>query len=306
MIEHTPTGLPRKTREHNYHLIDSSVWNHFEFRPDDIVISSYSKAGSTWVQQIVGQLIWGGAEGYILSDVSPWFDCRFPSLEERLALVQAQTHRRFLKSHVPVDCLVFSPQAKYLYIGRDGRDILWSLYNHHRTMKPEVITGIDAVPERTGPPLGTAEDSVLDYFREWLARDGYPWWPFWEHVRSWWEVRHLPNVRLVHFANMKADMPGEIRKLATFLEIEIQPASWDRILEHCSFEYMKNHADQTAPFGGTLWEKGGADFMHQGVNNRWRDVLTPQDIKRYQALAREKLGMGCANWLATGMLPGDS
>lgn len=255
------------------------------------------------MQQIVAQLIWGGRDDYILSEVSPWIDCRFPTQAERLALVETQTHRRFLKSHVPVDCLVFSLQAKYIYIGRDGRDILWSLYNHHCTMKPDVIAGIDAVPERTGPPLGIAGDSVVDYFRDWLARDGYPWWPFWEHVRSWWQVRGLPNVCLVHFANLKADMPGEIRKLAAFLEIEIQAANWNRILEHCSFDYMKSHADQTAPFGGSLWEKGGKNFMHKGVNNRWRDVLTQDDNALYQALALEKLGAECAHWLATGEIP---
>ena len=45
--------------------------------------------------------------------------------------MEAQTHRRFVKTHLPVDALVYSPKAKYIYIGRDGRDVLWSLYNHH-------------------------------------------------------------------------------------------------------------------------------------------------------------------------------
>ncbi len=31
------------------------------------------------------------------------------------------------KTHLPVDALVFSPEAKYLYIGRDGRDVIWSM-----------------------------------------------------------------------------------------------------------------------------------------------------------------------------------
>jgi hypothetical protein len=46
-------------------------------------------------------------------------------------MVEAQTHRRFLKTHLPLDALVFSPKAKYIYIGRDGRDVVWSMYNHH-------------------------------------------------------------------------------------------------------------------------------------------------------------------------------
>ena len=136
---------PVKEREHWHHLLDSMVWNDFEFRDDDIFIVAYSKSGTTWLQQIVAQLLWNGAEGIILSEVSPWIDCRFPSKEERLEIVEQQTHRRFMKSHLPVDTLVVSPSAKYIYIARDGRDVLWSLYNHHRILKNDVIESIKAL-----------------------------------------------------------------------------------------------------------------------------------------------------------------
>ena len=210
---------PEKTRESRHHLLDSTIWNEFKFRNDDIIIGSYSKSGTTWVQQIVAQLLWQGAEDINVAELSPWLDCRFPSKEERLAIAGAQTQRRFFKTHVPVNELVFSPQAKYLYIGRDGRDVLWSLYNHHLTFKKEVIQSIDEVPERVGPPLGEVSVSVLQYFREWLTKDGYPWWPYWEHIRSWWNIKELPNVTLLHFADLKADMPAEIRRIGTFLDI---------------------------------------------------------------------------------------
>jgi aryl sulfotransferase len=63
--------------------------------------------------------------------MSPWLDLRVPLKETNLPIVEAQTHRRFVKTHLPLDALVFSPTAKYVYIGRDGRDVVWSLYNHH-------------------------------------------------------------------------------------------------------------------------------------------------------------------------------
>ena len=295
---------PQKVREHWHHLLDSTIWNEFKFREDDIVISAYSKSGTTWVQQIVAQLLWNGAEHIILSEVSPWIDCRFPSKEERLEIVEAQAHRRFLKSHLPVDTLVFSPQAKYIYIGRDGRDVLWSLYNHHRNMKADVIESIDSVPERVCPPLGCAPPSILRYFRDWLAKDGYPWWPYWEHVSSWWQIKELPNVMLLHFSSLKKDMPGEIRRMAAFLGIVIDERQWDSILEHCSFDYMKANASKSVPFGGSLWEGGAGKFMHKGMNGRWRDMLTTEDIEQYEQAAREKLGVDCAYWLSTGMLQG--
>lgn len=295
--------LPQKKREHWHHLLDSSVWNEFNFRDDDIVINAYSKSGTTWVQQIVAQLIWNGSENIILSEVSPWIDCRFPPQAERLAVLEAQDHRRFMKSHLPVDTLVFSPKAKYIYIARDGRDVLWSLYHHHRNMKKDVIAGIDSVPERTGSPLGRPPSSVLEYFWDWLEKDGYPWWPYWEHVLSWWQIRDLPNVFLLHFSNLKKDMPGEIRRMATFLDIGIDEMQWNEILEHCSFDYMKAHAAKTVPFGGEIFEGGAKTFINKGINGRWKDLLTSEDIAKYEQIAKENLGVRCADWLSTGMLP---
>jgi aryl sulfotransferase len=132
---------PVKTREIHNHHFDSTIWNDFNFRDDDIVISTYGKSGTTWVQQIVAQLLFNGAEGLEVADMSPWLDLRVPPKDIKLPMVEAQTHRRFLKTHLPVDALVFSDRARYLYIGRDGRDVLWSMYNHHCTaneacMKP--------------------------------------------------------------------------------------------------------------------------------------------------------------------------
>jgi aryl sulfotransferase len=299
-MESKTCKYPVKEREHWHHLLDSTVWNEFKFRDDDIVINAYSKSGTTWVQQIVAQLIWKGAEHINVSEASPWLDCRFPSKAERLEIVEAQTHRRFIKSHLPVDTLVFSPKAKYIYIGRDGRDVLWSLYNHHRNLKKEVIQSIDSAPERVGPPLGEASSSVIKYFRNWLTMDGYPWWPYWNHILSWWEIKDLPNVMLLHFSNLKRDMPGEIRQIATFLDIAIDETKWHAILEHCSFDYMKAHATRSVPFGGRLFEGGAETFMHKGVNGRWKDMLTLEDIERYEQAAKEKLGVGCADWLSTG------
>lgn len=293
---------PQRDQERLHHLFDSTIWNKFKFRNDDIIIGSYGKSGTTWIQQIVAQLLWQGAKDINVAELSTWIDFRFPSEEKRLATLEAQTHRRFFKTHLPVDALVFSPKAKYLYIGRDGRDVLWSLYNHHLNFKKEVIQSLDKVTERVGPPLGEVSVSVLKYYREWLTENGYPWWPYWAHIRSWWNIKDLPNVMLLHFADLKADMPAEIRRIGTFLDISIKEAKWNKILEHCSFDYMKAHGEKIVPFGGSLWKGGAKTFMHKGINGRWRNVLTGEDIEQYEQLAREQLGAECANWLSMGKL----
>ncbi|HUS54834.1 MAG TPA: sulfotransferase domain-containing protein [Thermohalobaculum sp.] len=291
---------PVKTRELHNHHFDSTIWNGFGFRDDDIIISTYAKSGTTWMQQIVSQLIFNGAEGLAVAEMSPWLDLRVPPKEVKLPAVEAQSHRRFLKTHLPVDALVFSRQAKYLYIGRDGRDALWSMYNHHINANALWYEALNDTPGRVGPPIKPPPDSILQYFDDWLARDGHPFWPFWENVRSWWEVRHLPNVMMLHFGRLKADMPGEIRRIAAFLDISIDEATWPMILEHCSFDYMKANAASSVPLGGAFWDGGAQTFVHKGVNGRWRDVLSPDQSAAFEIRAASELDAACARWLATG------
>ena len=165
---------PVKTRElHNHHM-NSTHWNGFEFRDGDIVITTYAKSGTTWMQQIVSQLIFDGAEGIEIHKLSPWVDSRLVPAEALEALEQ-QTHRRFVKTHLPVDALVFSPRAKYLYVGRDGRDAAWSFFNHFANLKKRVVL-----------MLAAHFNQVFDQ-----------WWMFslesiWvERIKNAWHVRNF-------------------------------------------------------------------------------------------------------------------
>lgn len=294
---------PKKLREIESNHFDSTVWNDFKFRDDDVVISTYAKSGTTWTQQIVGQILFNGSEDVSIGQSSLWLDLRVPPRDVKLAAFEGQTHRRFVKTHLPVDALVFSPKAKYIYVGRDGRDVVWSMYNHHKNANEAWYQLLNETPGLVGEPMERCTLDVVPYFRRWMERDGYPFWPFWENVRSWWAIRELPNVMFVHFANLKKDLPGEMRRIAKFLDVNIEESRWPVLLEHCSFNYMKTHAAMSAPLGGTLWEGGAETFINKGTNGRWRDLLTAEDCRAYEARARKEVGEACAHWLATGELP---
>lgn len=292
--------FPVKTRDiHNHHM-DSTVWDEFRFRPDDVIIATYAKSGTTWTQQIVGQLLFAGAEHVPVHDLSPWVDLRVPPKAVKLAALEAQTNRRFIKTHLPVDALVFSREARYIYIGRDGRDVMWSMYNHHSKASDLWYQVLNDTPGRVGPAIERVDCSPIDYFKAWLEKDGYPFWPFWENIASWWAVRDLPNVLLLHYDEMKRDMPGGIRRIASFLDIPIDETAFPRIVEHCSFDYMKANADDAAPLGGALWEGGGRTFIHKGTNGRWRDDLPEALSRAYEERALAELGPDCARWLRGG------
>ncbi|MGG2352340.1 sulfotransferase domain-containing protein, partial [Salmonella enterica] len=92
---------------------DSTIWNDLVFRGDDVVVATYAKSGTSWVQQIVAQLVFNGDPEVSIADISPWVDLRAGPVLARLAVLAAQKHRRILKTHLPVDALRFSPKARY-------------------------------------------------------------------------------------------------------------------------------------------------------------------------------------------------
>ncbi|MEJ1160116.1 sulfotransferase domain-containing protein [Prosthecomicrobium sp. N25] len=291
---------PRKTRDLHNHHFDSTVWDDYVFRDGDIVVATYAKSGTTWTQQIIGQLVFEGDPDVDVANLSPWIDLRVPPKPVKLAAVEAQTHRRFVKTHLPVDALVMSPKARYVYVARDGRDVVWSMYNHHLNANAAWYAALNDSPGRVGPPIEPPPASIRQYYHEWLDRDGHPFWSFFENVASWWSVRNLPNVLFVHFADLKADLDGEVRRIADFLGITVDPQRWPAILDHCSFDWMKRHAGQTAPLGGVFWDGGAETFIHKGTNGRWRDTLTDAESRKYEDLALARLGPDCARWLAAG------
>ncbi|PNH09879.1 hypothetical protein TSOC_003470 [Tetrabaena socialis] len=189
-----PTDI---TDMHNHHM-DSTIWRRLRFRPDDIVIASWAKSGTTLTQQLVGQLITGGSAELATGDASPWLDMRVMP-PNTLELLEAQSHRRFIKTHLPTTALPYDPNVKYIHCCRDGRDTVWSMYNHHSKATDAWYDILNNTPGLVGPPIPRADPDPRAYFLNWLRKDGAPFWPFFSHMRSWWNVRQLPNVLLVHF-----------------------------------------------------------------------------------------------------------
>src|SRR5215469_7365667 len=170
----TTVQWPRKSREIKTLNMDSARWNGFAFRDDDIIIATWQKSGTTWVQQIVSQLIFRGAEGISLDHVSPWLDCVLPLYPpDVVQTLEAQTHRRFIKTHLPLDALVFSPRAKYIYVARDGRDALWSIHNHVMSMKGEIRAAMRPAGGQAPP------DAPIEFFRFWLDGESAIFQDFW-------------------------------------------------------------------------------------------------------------------------------
>ncbi len=300
-----PALLEVRTR-----VFDSARWAGYRPRSDDIIIATYSKCGTTWMQRIVGMLVFASAETQALSDVSPWPDARFGApIDTLLANAEAQTHRRFLKSHLPLSALPLYEDVKYLHVARDGRDACMSLHNHVRNFTADGLAMLDAISRsdpKFGDPYPRAPDDAGAFFRDWIADDKVngdnadPAASFFSLENSFWAERRRANVMLVHYNDLKADRDGEMRRIARFLDIEIPGALWPQLVEAASFEAMKRDGDALMPFAQLLWEGGSGRFLNKGTNGRWQDGVAAEDLAVYEAKVRSAFSPALAQWIEQG------
>jgi aryl sulfotransferase len=117
-------------RDHRHIVFDNRRWQHFTPREGDIFVCTPPKCGTTWMQTIVVALLFpDGAPGRV-TEISPWIDHRSEPVDSLMARVDAQSHRRCMKTHTPADGIPWYPTASYIVVGRDGRDAFMSYWNH--------------------------------------------------------------------------------------------------------------------------------------------------------------------------------
>jgi aryl sulfotransferase len=291
------------------YVFDSAAWDNFPVRPDDIVISTYPKCGTTWTQRLVGMMVYQSAAPFPVQESSPWPDFRIIPYTEMLTNAMSQTHRRYLKSHLPYDALPIYEGVKYIHVARDGRDAAMSFHHHKRNMTDEVMSIIDAIgltDPKFGKPQPRAKPDPAAHFHDWvtgfedgMGDDGASYFYV---ENSFWAVRREPNVLLVHFNDLKANLDGEMRRISTFLDIPVDEAIWPEIVKAGDFSSMKKSADQLMPGAGMIFKGGGNTFLNKGTNNRWKDLVDPADLALFDTKVKAEFSPSLAAWAEHGRL----
>ena len=292
-------------REVRSRYFDSARWAAYQPRPDDIVISTFPKCGTTWMQRIVSMLLAGSAAPAPVG--GPWFDFRLrgpvePTLEEAEAIVG----RRHLKSHLPYDSLPVFEGVKFIHVARDGRDSAMSWHNHVRGYTPETLEIIDQVS--LGDPKFSDCAPVMpedpgESFRQWLidgGANGDPGASYWDLERSYWMARREPNMLLVHYNDLKADLAGEVDRIAGYLEIDLPAPVMGEIVSAANFESMRAQGEALMPWAENAWVNGAKTFLNKGVNGRWQGACAEQDLSSYRAKIAAEFTPGLAAWLESG------
>ncbi len=301
-------SLPTATRIYKNHHLDSTRWQRYEPRADDIVISTSYKSGTTWMQEIVRQLVFLNHETKpTMYDVSPWLDRNRRPLDEVLAELDAQTHRRFIKTHLPLDGLPFFSQVKYIVVARDARDVAMSMWNHYSNYTDAIYESLNNAPNRVGPPFPHAPENFHEFYRNWITRgwfewesEGFPYWGNLHHTATWWAYRHLENILFVHFADLLSNLPSEIQRLAKFLDIAVTESGVQRIAQKVTLEEMRAEAKQDDAGWAESFKGGATTFFFQGINGRWKGILSDEELALYHDAMKRVLTEEAGRWLEGG------
>lgn len=299
------------TRVMRDYLCNSLVWNDFlaqgSFVDGDILIVTPVKSGTTWTQRIIQQILRNGAENDgSLSDTSPWLDSSWGEHAEMLDVLRRQREsgsRRVIKSHLTADALPVAQEARYVFVGRNGKDSGISFHNmlcNYSESTMAKINQVHAAWSGSPTPLVIPADMPA-FFDLWLDTGGYGYGDLFDLVKSWWDLRGEPNVLLLHYRQLTDDLPGQIARIAEFIGIDPASLNLDVIAQHCSFDYMRGRADKMAPFNGQHMSSPQA-FFHKGPTHDYRSELTAEQVARFDQIAVHRLGAQCANWLETGLL----
>jgi hypothetical protein len=292
---------------------DSTRWSGFPFRVDDIVISTPPKSGTTWMQMLCAMLVFRDTKfGRPLSEISPWLDFRTAPLDEVIALLEAQQHRRFIKTHTPLDGLPLVEGVTYVCVARDPRDVALSYQHHSVNLNREVLMaaiqrsdgGEDS--SRVASPFVTPPADRTERFWAWVDTpagfSGPTLAEILHQVETFWTRRERPGVALFLYIDLQVDLPGQIRRLAKVLAIEVDDDQVERFAEAGTFDRMKDRADELAPdVTQGIWHSN-RDFFHRGSSGQWRDLVDSDGLVRYGRRVAELVNPDVAAWAHHGWL----
>ena len=265
----------------------STIFDLFDWKDGDVVISSAAKQGTTWMQNIVHQLRTGGDADF--EDINeecprPEF-VEYPGQEdlERLEKWQNGVFKKYsfraIKTHASPPKLPFEREVKYIIPVRNGKDSLVSFYYYRNNTTEEFRELWGGRPF----PFPSFDVCLDCYLGQWRS--------YWNCVNAWLPYRHCENVLFIHYGDIKADLEGNLQKIASFLKLEISSEQWPGIIEKCGFKWMQENSQKfeprVIPLNIPIINKGG--MIRKGKVGSYGDLFTPEQEKRWDLIHKEML-----------------
>lgn len=285
---------------------DSDRWRRFEHRAGDIVISAPQKSGMTWTQMLCALVIFDGtAFPASLDEMSPWLDMLTRSEDEVFGLFARQRHRRFIKTHTPLDGLPLRDDVTYLVVGRDPRDAAISFEHHLANVDLQKLSAVLAEATDTVlglPPAAPDEPSArFRAFVEGVANSPFPTLAgVLHHLRTGWNLRTQPNVALFHFADYQRNLVEEMARLADVLGLPVDRSRLTELAPEAGIGRMRERAAELAPDTAKNHWRDTRRFFRSGGSGEWRARTSATDREAYDRRVAELVPPELAAWAHHG------
>ncbi|XP_062955817.1 sulfotransferase 1A1 [Cynocephalus volans] len=251
----------------------------FQAQPDDLLISTYPKSGTTWVSQILDMIYKDGdlekcCQAPIFIRV-PFLEFKGPGVPTGLETLKDVPAPRLIKTHLPLALLpqtLLDQKVKVIYIARNAKDVAVSYYHFYRMAKVH-------------PDPGTW-DSFLEKFM--AGEVSYGSW--YQHVREWWELSRTHPILYLFYEDMKENPKREVQKILEFVGRSLPEETVDFITQHTSFKEMKENPMtnySTVPFD--LMDHSVSAFMRKGIVGDWKTTFTVAQNEHFEAHYSEKM-----------------
>ncbi|XP_018534127.1 sulfotransferase 2B1 isoform X1 [Lates calcarifer] len=250
-------------------------YEDFTFRPDDVIIVTYPKSGTTWMQEIVPLVMSGGDPASV--ETLPNWD-RVPWLEEHRACVLNLEERpspRMFSTHFHYNMMppgFFKVKPKVIYVMRNPKDVFTSSFHYY---------GITSFLVKPG--------SQSEFLHKFL--DGKVMFGSWfDHVKSWLNAEDKQHIMYICYEEMIMDLKDSVARIAQFLEKPLDAEVVEKIADRCLFKNMKqNNMSNYSMVPCEFIDQTKSEFLRKGIAGDWKNQLSEAEVEHFDAVYKDKM-----------------
>ncbi|CAL8262602.1 unnamed protein product [Merluccius merluccius] len=252
-----------------------AYYEDFCFRPDDFLIVTYPKSGTTWMQEIVPLIQQEGDPASVQSqpnwERAPWLEyVQAPSLN-----LEQRPSPRFFTTHYPYSMMppsFFKARPKVIYVMRNPKDVLTSLFHFNR------MCCFEPDPE-----------SMKQFVQKFLdGKETYGSW--FDHVKGWLDAEEKERIFYISYEEMIMDLNSAVTRISQFMEKSLGPEVIEKIVGQSRFTSMKkNNMSNYSLVPKGIFDFDKSEFLRKGVTGDWKNHLTVAESELFDSVYKDKM-----------------